>query len=62
MSSPFGVIASTMCSKRTNLRLEADSAWDIATLAVDPEYRGRATDGLVSLGLLPGRGSARAAM
>jgi hypothetical protein len=37
--------------ERTNLRLEADSAWDIATLAVDAEYRGRATDGLVSLGL-----------
>jgi hypothetical protein len=37
--------------ERTNLRLEADSAWDIATLAVDSEYRGRATDGLVSLGL-----------
>ncbi len=40
--------------ERTNLRLEADSAWDIATLAVDPEYRGRATDGLVSLGLYQG--------
>ena len=37
--------------ERTNLRLEADRAWDIATLAVDAEYRGRATDGLVSLGL-----------
>ena len=34
-----------------SLRLEADSAWDVATLAVDSEYRGRATDGLVSLGL-----------
>jgi hypothetical protein len=36
---------------RMSLRLEADSAWDVATLAVDSEYRGRATDGLVSLGL-----------
>jgi hypothetical protein len=34
-----------------SLRLEADRAWDVATLAVDSEYRGRATDGLVSLGL-----------
>ena len=40
--------------ERTNLRLEADSAWDIATLAVDSEYRGKATDGLVSLGLYQG--------
>ena len=40
--------------ERTNLRLEADSAWDVATLAVDSEYRGRATDGLVSLGLYQG--------
>ena len=40
--------------ERTNLRLEADSALDIATLAVDSEYRGRASDGLVSLGLYQG--------
>ena len=40
--------------ERTNLRLEAGSAWDIATLAVDSEYRGRAADGLVSLGLYQG--------
>ncbi len=39
---------------RMSLRLEADSAWDVATLAVDSEYRGRATDGLVSLGLYQG--------
>jgi len=36
---------------RTGMNLERDRAWDIATLAVDSEYRGRATDGLVSLGL-----------
>jgi ribosomal protein S18 acetylase RimI-like enzyme len=36
---------------RTHLTLEADRVWDIATLAVDSEYRGRATDGLVSLAL-----------
>ena len=39
---------------RTSLRLDADRAWDVATLAVDSEYRGRATDGLVSLGLYQG--------
>lgn len=39
---------------RMSLRLDADSAWDVATLAVDSEYRGRATDGLVSLGLYQG--------
>lgn len=36
---------------RTNLDLDMDRVWDIATLAVDSEYRGRATDGLVSLGM-----------
>jgi hypothetical protein len=39
---------------RTNLTLESDRVWDVATLAVDPEYRGRATDGLVSLALYQG--------
>jgi len=37
--------------RRTNLTLEDDRVWDVATLAVDSEYRGRATDGLVSLAL-----------
>lgn len=36
---------------RTSLALEPDRVWDIATLAVDPDYRGKATDGLVSLAL-----------
>jgi hypothetical protein len=39
---------------RTNLTFEADRVWDIATLAVDAEYRGRATDGLVSLAIYQG--------
>jgi hypothetical protein len=39
---------------RTNLTLEADRVWDVATLAVDSEYRGRATNGLVSLALYQG--------
>ena len=37
--------------ERTGMSLETDRVWDVATLAVDSEYRGRATDGLVSLGL-----------
>ena len=37
--------------ERTGMSLETDRIWDVATLAVDAEYRGRATDGLVSLGL-----------
>ena len=37
-----------------SLGLDAENAWDVATLAVDSEYRGRATDGLVSLGLYQG--------
>jgi len=37
--------------ERTGMSPQADRVWDVATLAVDAEYRGRATDGLVSLGL-----------
>ena len=37
--------------ERTGMNLESDRIFDVATLAVDAEYRGRATDGLVSLGL-----------
>jgi hypothetical protein len=40
--------------ERTSLRLGADRTWDVATLAVDSEYRGRATGGLVSLGMYQG--------
>ena len=39
---------------RTGLALDADRTWDVATLAVNAEYRGRATDGLVSLGMYQG--------
>jgi hypothetical protein len=35
----------------TGMSFETDRVWDVATLAVDAEYRGRATDGLVSLAL-----------
>jgi hypothetical protein len=38
----------------TNLPLALDRVWDVTTLAVDDEYRGRATDGLVSLALYQG--------
>jgi hypothetical protein len=37
--------------ERTGMSPGLDRVWDVATLAVDAEYRGRATDGLVSLGL-----------
>ena len=36
---------------RTGLAMDMSETWDIATLAVTPEYRGKATMGLVSLGL-----------
>jgi hypothetical protein len=36
---------------RTGLDLDLSTTWDIATLAVAPEYRGKATMGLVSMGL-----------
>jgi hypothetical protein len=38
----------------TNLALDYERVWDIATLAADAEYRGRATNGLVSLALYQG--------
>jgi ribosomal protein S18 acetylase RimI-like enzyme len=37
--------------ERTGLALDLTSTWDIATLAVAPEYRGKATRGLVCMGL-----------
>ncbi len=39
---------------RTGLTIDESSLWDIATLAVDAEYRGAATAGLVSLALYQG--------
>jgi len=36
---------------RTGLAIDLARTWDIATLAVAPEYRGKATMGLVSMGL-----------
>lgn len=39
---------------RTGLELDYDSLWDVATLAVGREYRGEATQGLVTLGLYQG--------
>jgi hypothetical protein len=36
---------------RTGLELDLGKTWDIAALAVSPEYRGKATMGLVSMGL-----------
>jgi hypothetical protein len=37
--------------ERTGLALNFDRTWDIATLAVAPDYRGKAAQGLVSMGL-----------
>lgn len=37
--------------ERTGLALDLDRTWDIATLAVAAEYRGKAARGLVSMGL-----------
>jgi len=39
---------------RTGVTFDFDSLWDIATLAVSREYRGAASQGLVSLGLYQG--------
>lgn len=36
---------------RTRLSLDPDRVWDVATLAVDAEYRGDKTNGLISLAL-----------
>jgi len=36
---------------RTGIDIDLTRTWDIATLAVAPEYRGKATMGLVSMGL-----------
>jgi hypothetical protein len=43
---PAGVII-----ERTGLAMDMDKTWDIATLAVISDYRGKATMGLVSIGL-----------
>jgi hypothetical protein len=39
---------------RTGLAFDDDRVWDITTLAAGPDYRGRATNGLVSLALYQG--------
>ena len=43
---PVGAMAA-----RTEIDIDLARTWDIATLAVAPEYRGKATMGLVSMGL-----------
>jgi hypothetical protein len=40
--------------EQTGLLLDRSATWDVATLAVSPEYRGKAKTGLVTLGLLQG--------
>jgi hypothetical protein len=46
----WGESAQTLI-ERTGLGLDPRRTWDIATLAVGAEYRGKATAGLVSMGL-----------
>ena len=49
----WGEPMATMAA-RTGLCIDPSRTWDIATLAVAPEYRGKATMGLVSMGLYQG--------
>lgn len=46
----WGETAETMM-ERTNLTFTQDKMWDVATLAVPPDYRAKATQGLVAMGL-----------
>jgi hypothetical protein len=46
----WGESIGTMAA-RTGIDIDLSRTWDIATLAVAPEYRGKATMGLVSMGL-----------
>jgi len=43
--------AAEVVMRRTGLDVDQDRIWDIATLAVPPEYRHKATGGLVTMGL-----------
>jgi len=43
--------AAEVVMRRTGLDFGQERTWDIATLAVPPEYRGKATGGLVTMGL-----------
>jgi hypothetical protein len=49
----WGVGADEMVAL-TGIPLDARATWDIASLAVAPDYRGKAATGLVTLGLLQG--------
>jgi hypothetical protein len=42
--------------ERTGMGLDPSTTWDIATLAINEEYRGKATMGLVAMGLYQGLG------
>jgi hypothetical protein len=46
----WGESAETLV-ERTGLKLDMGRTWDVATLAVAPDYRGRAARGLVGMGL-----------
>jgi len=49
----WGVGADEMVA-RSGISLDPRATWDIASLAVAPEYRGKAATGLVTLGLFQG--------
>jgi hypothetical protein len=46
----WGVSAASL-AERNGLALDLDKTWDIATLAIAADYRGKATRGVVSMGL-----------
>jgi hypothetical protein len=50
LESVWGETAEVLM-QRTDLDFELDKTWDVATLVVPPEYRARATGGLITTGL-----------
>jgi len=49
---PVWGVSATSLIENTGLALDVARTWDVATLAVAPEYRGKATRGLVTMGLV----------
>jgi hypothetical protein len=48
---PVWGVSATSLAERNGLRLDLDKTWDVATLAIAAEYRGKAARGVVSMGL-----------
>jgi hypothetical protein len=53
VAAVWGIGAQEMI-EQTGLSLDRNATWDVATLAVSPEYRGKAKTGLVTIGLFQG--------